>query len=124
MPTSFSRVELGRQKRVRPVSDDTGQTVMVEDAGAKTFYYPLDPGFTTSIIVTHNASDTPLVAVTNTLTTTDDLENASVLFAQVYDGTSTPYLAGDSRGLTGVRITATPTEGDVNISIMQYRPVI
>lgn len=124
MPTSYNRIELGRQKRVRPISIDTNQQSAENGAGAKTYFYALDPGFSTSIIVTHNAGDTPLVAVTNTLTTTDDLEDASVLFAQVYDGTSTPYLAGDSRGLTGVRITVTPTSGDVDISIMQYRPVI
>lgn len=116
MPTSFNRIEIVRQKLAGRIVRD----IFANGGGAIDNFYALDPSRVTSIIITHNAGDTPLVSVTNTLDASDDLENAAVLFGQIYDGTSTPFIAGDSKGLTGLRIQVTPTSGDVEVSIIQY----
>ena len=116
MATSFNRAEIARQKLAQEVVRET----LSNGGGPFTRYYALDPSRPTSIIVSHNAGDTPLVSVTNTVDSNDDLEHANVLYGQVYDGTSSPYVKGDSRGLTGMKVTVTPTSGDVEISITQY----
>ena len=116
MATSFNRVEIARQKLANVVIAET----LANGGGPFTKYYALDPSRSTSILITHHASDTPLVSTTNTLDSNDDLEHANVLWGQTYDGTSTPYNVGDSRGLTGIKVTVTPTNGDVDISIIQY----
>ena len=115
MATTYNRTEIAKRKLAGSHSRDT----ISNGAGATTNYYSLDPSRVTSIVVTHHASDTPLVSLTNTLDSNDDLEHANVLYAQVYDGSSTPYARAQEAGFTGVKITVTPTNGDVEISISQ-----
>lgn len=117
MATSFNR----RNLTSRRVATGSHTATATNGGGAKTYYFPLDPSSYTSIIIIHNSGDTPLMSLTNTLDSNDDLEHANVLWAQEYDGTSTPFNGVQPSGYTGVKITVTPTSGDVNISISQFR---
>ena len=117
MATSFKRADIARRR----LADNHKRVTLTSGAGPYTKYYPLDPSSFTSIIVSHHASDTPLVSLTNTLDSNDDLENAAVLWGQVYAGDSTPYNGVQETGFTGIKVTVTPTNDDVEISITQTR---
>ena len=117
MATSYKR----RDVKIRRLGRNHNRVTLTNAGGPFTKYYPLDPSMFTSIIVSHHASDTPLVSLTNTLDSNDDLEHANVLWGQVYDGTSTPYNGVQETGYTGIKITVTPTNDDVEISISQWR---
>lgn len=100
------------------------RTKIANGAGATTNYYALDPNKLTSINLVKN-SETVTLSVTNDLKGEDsnlwitDLEGAGILWnARTSD--TTDYLAGDSAGLTGVKITATPAAADVEYSIIQF----
>jgi len=117
MATPYKRANIARQK----IGGNQTRATYTNGGGAVDNFYPLDPSMMTSIIVTHHASDTPLVSLTNTLDSNDDLEHANVLFGQVYAGDSTPYIATQTSGFTGIEIAVTPTNGDVEVSISQFR---
>lgn len=119
MATSFNRKEINAQKLACRVSK--GPITIASGAGNIINHYALDPSRNTAIGLSHNASDAPTVEVTFTLEAHDDLEDSSVLWFVVYDGSSTPYIAGDSRGPTGMRIKAnTPTNGAIKYEITQF----
>ena len=118
MATSFNR----RNLISRGVATGSHVRTATNGGGAKTYYLPLDPSSYTSVIINHHASDTPLMSLTNTLDNNDDLEHANVVFIQEYDGTNTlGFNAVQPRGYTGIKITVTPTNADVDISISQFR---
>lgn len=117
MATSFNRKNIASRRLGSGHSRDTAEN----GGGAVTNYYPLDPSLFTTVIITHHADDTPLLSLTNTLDDNDDLEHANVLWAQVYAGDATPYSGIQESGFTGMKITVTPTNGDVEISISQTR---
>lgn len=118
MATSYKREKNIERRRL---ADNHQRVTVSNGAGATTNYYPLDPSSYTSIIVTHHASDTPTIDLTNTLDSNDDLEHANVLWGEVYDGASTPYLGVQETGFTGVKLTTNPSNGDVELSITQFR---
>jgi len=92
--------------------------------GAVTRYYALDHNKFTSINVSKDG-ETVTIEVTNDLLDAagdklTDLEDASVVWNSRSSDT-TDYLAGDSSGLTGVKIsTAGAVTNDVDYSIIQY----
>jgi len=117
MAQSFNRNNLKTRKLI------TGSHIRTatNGGGAVTYYLPLDPSSYTSAIISHHASDTPLMSLTNDVSANDDLEHADVVWGQVYAGDSTPYVGTQENGFTGMKITVTPTNGDVDISISQFR---
>ena len=117
MATSYNRADLARQRKVQ----NGNRVTLTNGAGPFTKYYPLDPTWDTTVIITHHASDTPLMSFCASLDSNDDLENAEVLYAQQYAGDSTPFSGVQPAGFTGMKITCTPTNADVEIEFMQSR---
>jgi len=132
MATSYNRLELARAKRVLiPVGNVTAGKVasdvvmtnylIANAATAETIYIPLDPTQETSIMLSHNSTDVPIISGTITALDTDDLEDSDVNWFVVYDGTATPYAAADTRPLIGLRIVANPANGEIAIDVLQTR---
>lgn len=89
---------------------------ILDGAGATTRYYALRPNARTSIIADKNGMSV-VISITNTQLA--DLENAAVVWGDVSTGTA-DYVAGDSVGLTGIKIVSTPVGANVNYAIKQY----
>jgi len=131
MAVSFNRLELVRQRTIGICQGTTAvgkvgthrmtNYVVASGATAETLVIPLDPTQITTVQMSHHATDTPTVNVTATIPDADDLLDASVDWAEVYDGASTPYLATDDRALIGMQIVANPANGDIRISVFQTR---
>lgn len=100
------------------------RNIIAEDVGATTVIFALDPNKFTSIHVVKGV-DTAVVSVTNdmrnvgNLVEVTDLEGSGILWNERSTGAD-DYFAGDSAGITGVRIVSTPTENDIEYSIIQY----
>jgi len=119
MVKPFNRPEIVKQGLANPITD--GPVTISSGAGEMTNYYSLDPSRPTAVGLSHHASDAPTVEYTFTLGSHNDLEDSSVLWFELYDGSETPYAVGDSRGFSGVRVISnSPTNGDIDYEIVQY----
>jgi hypothetical protein len=98
---------------------------LTNGGGLQTEFVALDPRKRLSILVFKN-SETVTVSFTNVLLSTadaqtrvTDLEAAEVFYNDVSTD-AVDYFAGDSRGLAGVKISATPAAANVDYMILQY----
>jgi len=114
MTTSNNKADYIHNRKVFEIV----QTTVSSGAGLTTLYYALDPRKLSSIMVDKNA-ETATISVTNMFHSSGDLENAGTFWVEL-DATATDYIAGDSKGLVGVKIVTTPAASDVNINILQY----
>lgn len=131
MVTSYNRIELVKRGSILVCRGNsiTGKTgfhkmenyIVASGATAETIYVPLDPTQVTSIMMSHDAADTPTIDATITALASDDLEDSNVNYFQVYDGASTPYAAADTRPLIGLKIIADPVNGNITIDVIQTR---
>ena len=127
--TPFNRQELVRNKTVRVCETHRLSAVgkvrltnytIASGASAQTLYIPLDPTQNTAVHISHNATDTPTVSGTFTLSDVDDLETGVAWFS-VYAGDSTPFAAADERPLIAMKIVANPANGAIVIDVIQTR---
>ena len=93
--------------------------------GSTTHYFALDHNKDTSINVT-KAAETVTISVTNDIFDAaglkiTDLEDAGIVW-NARSADAVDYLAGDSTGLTGVKLTVSGNVSTANYSIIQYSP--
>jgi len=86
--------------------------------GLRTDFVLLDPNRNTSILV-NKQGESAVVSVTNDAFNAN-IDDAAVEFSDVSTGTL-DYLAGDSKGLTGMKIVSTPVTNPVEGRIIQYK---
>lgn len=115
MATDNNKADFIIDRRVFEIAQQT----IASGAGDTTLYFSVDPRMSASIQVTKN-SETATISVTNQFHSSGDLENAGTKWVDV-ESSTTDYIAGDSRGLVGIKINANPAAGDVEVSILQYR---
>lgn len=126
MVTTYKKDTYVYRDLIRVIADGestsgANQGKIASGAGATTLYYELDPEKRTSIIVTHNTADTATISLTNHFDSSEDLEDAGVVWAQVYSDTAGLYHAGAEHGHCGVKININPATGDCLISIIQIK---
>jgi len=113
---------------ITTVSNDS----ITDGAGSTTRFIMLNPNKRTNILVKTNDAGTVIVStaiavqladgtsLTNgTKITSSILDDASILFSEVFNAATGDYLAGDTRGLSILKIVGDPSGDDVEWAVTE-----